>query len=81
MSGSPRSGPGVLEEPFNVLPPGFGKRPAGLTSVALRELHSSYHENNAASPSPPISTIPAQARPLAGAMRRVFDADYANCAN
>jgi hypothetical protein len=37
----------ALEDPFNVLPLGFGERPAGLTSVALRELHSSSVLKNA----------------------------------
>jgi len=45
MSGSPRSGTTALRDPFDALPRGFVERPARLTSVALRELHSSVLKN------------------------------------
>jgi len=56
MSGSPRSGQSALEDPFSVLPPRFGERPAGLTSVALHSF--SVLKNNG------LAHITGDARPF-----------------
>ena len=57
-------------------PPEVGKRPAGLTSVALRELHSSYPENRANRSSPPRAHAVNQPHHLRGLRAFVVNKPY-----